>query len=185
MESKTPHEAGGTGQTTGTDTGQPIPGQSGKRQHGNSHNPSQRGKPTQSGNGTNGFRGDTDKMRGYVFEVPPRNSQLSDTLDMLKRYVRFTYKSAPIMCSLFAIKPTKPAVQKPAASAIPTGAPATKGGAAVLTDFDREIYREQVKSYRQELLDLNRNAHGLAVLGHFWAMQPTVARPAPVPKGVP
>ena len=96
-------------------------------------------------------------MRGYVFEVPPRNSQLSDTLDMLKRYVRFTYKSAPIMCSLFATKPTKPAVKKPAASAVPTGALSTKGGNPVLTDFDREIYREQVKSYRQELLDLDRN----------------------------
>ena len=63
-----------------------------------------------TGNSTSGFRGDTEKMKGFVFELPTRDSQMTDTLDMLKRYVRTTYTSAPAMGTLFLRVPTAPAV---------------------------------------------------------------------------
>ena len=135
-----------TGQHTDTSTGQDVHSGGNPKKHGNTHqtptSTNTKNKANMSGNSGTGFRGDAEKMRGYVFEVPPRNSQMSDTLDMLKRYVRSNYKSAPLLCTLFATKPTKPAVEKPSDSAVPTGAPTTKGGQPVLTDFDKEIYKE-------------------------------------------
>ena len=149
------------GQHTGTSTGQDAHAGGNPKRHGNNHQtPAQtntKNKANMSGNSGTGFRGDTEKMRGYVFEVPPRSSQMSDTLDMLKRYVRSNYKSAPLLCTLFATKPTKPVVKKPSDSAVPTGAPTTKDGKPVLTDFDKEIYKETVKGYLTECKDLERD----------------------------
>lgn len=100
MSSKTDTDADHIGQLTSINTGQDTHDGNNKKQN---NNP-QKGKANTSGNSGTGFCSDTEKMCRYVFEVPPRNSQMSDTLDVLKRYVQSNYKSAPLMCTLFAIK---------------------------------------------------------------------------------
>ena len=107
----------------------------GNRRTGNNNN---RGRA--SGNGTGTFRGETEKMRGFVFELPARNSQLTETLDMLKHYVRLTYDSSPIMACLFSRTATKPEVTVPPKQPVPTGEPATPNSDATLTEFDKEIF---------------------------------------------
>ena len=121
-----------------------------KRQNNN-----QKGKPG-TGNSSTGFRGDTEKMKGFVFELPARDSQMTDTLDMLKRYVRTTYTSAPAMGTLFLHVPTAPTVKKPASKPVPTGEPEKEGGPPTLTDFDTELFKERVRSYGKKVELLER-----------------------------
>ena len=114
----------------------------------------QKGK-TGSGNSHAGFRGDTEKMKGFVFELTTRDSQMTDTLDMLKQYVRTTYTSAPVMGTLFLRVPVAPVIKRPAAKPVPMGEPEKEGGPATLTDFDTELFKEQVRSYGKRLRALN------------------------------
>ena len=147
MENETAGDAGRATQAnarTGQDQGNRRP-----------NNNNTRGRA--SGNGTGNFRGETDKMRGFVFELPAKNSQLTETLDMLKRYVRLTYDSSPIMACLFSRKATNPKVTVPPKQPVPTGEPSTPNGDATLTEFDKEIFRDQVRSYRKEVRELKRD----------------------------
>lgn len=59
-------------------------------------------RTSQNGNGTAGFRGDTEEMTGHVFELPMKGNQYATTLTVLKRYASVTYDSGPAMASLFA-----------------------------------------------------------------------------------
>ena len=59
-----------------------------------------------NGNGTAGFRGDTEEMTGHVFELPVKGNQYATTLAVLKRYVSVTYDSGPATASLFAKTPS-------------------------------------------------------------------------------
>ena len=96
-------------------------------------------------------------MKGFVFELPTKDSQMTDTLDMLKRYVRTTYTSAPAMGTLFLRIPTAPAVKKPPAKPVPTGEPDKPGGPNELTDFDKELFKEHVRSYGKKVEVLERD----------------------------
>ena len=116
-----------------------------------------KGKGNTAGNSISNFRGDTEKMKGFVFELPTRDSQMTDTLDMLKRYVRTTYTSAPAMGTLFLRVPTAPAVKKPSAKPVPTGEPDKPGGPNTLTDFDKELFKEHVRSYGKKVEVLERD----------------------------
>ena len=120
------------------------------------NNSNAKGKAS-TGNSTSGFRGDTEKMKGFVFELPTKDSQMTDTLDMLKRYVRTMYTSAPAMGTLFLQTPTAPAVKKPPAKPVPTGEPDKPGGPNELTDFDKELFKEHVRSYRKKVEVLERD----------------------------
>ena len=140
-------------QPSGTPSGSSEDGNNQPRRPGNNN---QKGK-TGSGNGHTGFRGDTEKMKGFVFELLTRDSQMTDTLDMLKHYVRTTYTSAPAMGTLFLCVPTAPAIKKPAPKPVPTGEPEKEGGPATLTDFDTELFKEQVWSYGKKVEGLERD----------------------------
>ena len=139
-------------QPSGTPSGSPKDANNQPRRPGNN----QKGK-TGSGNSHAGFRGDTEKMKGFVFELPTRDSQMTDTLDMLKRYVRTTYTSAPAMGTLFLRVPVAPEIKRPAPKPVPTGEPEKRGGPATLTDFDTELFKEQVRSYGKKVEGLERD----------------------------
>ena len=115
-----------------------------------------RGNSSTTGNGTGGFRGDTTDMKGHVFEQPSKGNQYLETLTVLKRYTSVTYESGPAMMSLFTAKPTKPKIKPPGAEPTPTGKVGADGK-ATRTTFDEEMFKLDVKAYRAEAHDLNRD----------------------------
>ena len=128
-----------------------------RRNNGNKQNAGgNRGQSTASGNGTGGFRGDTTEMKGYVFEQPAKGNQYLETLAMLKRYTSVTYESGPAMMALFSAKPSKPKIKAPGAEPTATGKVGSDGK-ATRTTFDEEMFKLDVKAYRTELHDLNRD----------------------------
>ena len=120
----------------------------------NNNNDKRKGE---TGNSTTGFRGNTEKMKGFVFELPTRNNQMTDTIDMLKRYARMTYVSAPSMGSLFLRVPKQPEIKRPGAKPIPTGEPEKEGGPPTITVFDTEIFKVEVSTYGKEVRGLERD----------------------------
>lgn len=138
-------------QPSGNPPGQPK----GANNQARRQNNSQKGKP-RTRNSSTGFCGDTEKMKGFVFELPLRDSQMTDTLDMLKCYVCTTYTSAPAMGTLFLQVPTAPTVKKLASKLVPMGEPVTKGSPPTLTDFDTELFKEHIQSYGKKVELLER-----------------------------
>ena len=136
-------------------------GTNGNNRRNNNAPPGQRqpGTKSTSGNSATNFRGDTEKMRGYVFELPAKGSQLTETMDMLKRFSSTTYETGRWLATLFTKQPEMPTVERPPDDATPTGT--DKEGNPRVTDLDRESFKEQVKSYCQDVRDLKRDLSAL------------------------
>ena len=140
-----------------------------QRQQGSQSNPQRQGNQRRNrndssrtnktnkprGNGSNGFRGDTAAMGGFVFESPTRGSQLTETMEMLKRFVQSTYPSGPTMVSLFLDTPKAPEVKKPGKAPKATGK--DTNGDPEVTPFDELLFHEEVKAYRKEDKALTRD----------------------------
>ena len=93
-----------------------------------------------NGNGTAGFRGDTEEMTGHVFELPVKGNQYAMMLAVLKCYVSVTYDSGLAMASLFAKTPSTPtSITTPGSAPKATGK--TKEGQALVTEFDTEMFK--------------------------------------------
>ena len=152
MSRETDHNETDNKQPGGNPSGPPSEGSTPRRTNNNSDK-----KKGETGNSTTGFRGDTEKMKGFVFELPTCDSQMTDTIDMLKRYARLTYTSAPSMGSLFLRVPKQPEIKKPGAKPIPTGEPEKRGGPPTITVFDTELFKVEVSNYGKEVRGLERD----------------------------
>ena len=108
-----------------------------------------------NGNGTAGFRGDTEEMTGHVFELPVKGNQYATTLAVLKRYISVTYDSGPAMASLFTKTPSTPTITTPGSAPKATGK--TKEGQALVTEFDTEMFKLDCKAYHTKLRELKRD----------------------------
>ena len=112
-------------------TGDNAQGGSGQGNKNQKRTPKGGNRTTTNGNGTTGFRGDTEEMTGHVFELPVKGNQYATTLAVLKRYVSVTYDSGPAMASLFAKTPSTPTITTPGSAPKATGK--TKEGQALVT----------------------------------------------------
>ena len=155
-EGNPPTQPGNTNPPPGD---QSSPASANRRGNNNTNNQRHHGGRNTNGNSATTFRGDTEGMRGYVFELPAKGSQLTETLDMLKRFSSTTYDTGRWLATLFAKKPTTPTVEKPPDDATPTGT--DKAGNPRVTDLDRESFKEQVKSYWKDVRDLQRDLAAL------------------------
>ena len=155
-EGNPPTPPGNTNPPPGDQGGPPS---TNRRGGNNANNQRHQNARNTSGNSATTFRGDTEGMRGYVFELPAKGSQLTETLDMLKRFSSTTYDTGRWLATLFAKKPAMPAIEKPPDDATPTGT--DKAGNPRVTDLDRESFKEQVKSYWKDVRDLQRDLAAL------------------------
>ena len=112
-----------------------------------------------NGNGTAGFRGDTEEMTGHVFELPVKGNQYATTLAVLKRYISVTYDSGPAMASLFTKTPSTPTITTPGSAPKATGK--TKEGQALVTEFDTEMFKLDCKAYHTKLRELKQDLNTL------------------------
>ena len=70
-----------------------------------------------------------------------------------------TYDSGPAMASLFTKTPLTPTVATPGPAPKATGK--TKGGQAIVTEFDTEMFKLDCKAYHTELRELKRDLNAL------------------------